>query len=129
MVVKNKAEIERVQIEIQEKLVKHRNLKSALTENGNALQALENYLAYLMEKPVSEISVIKSIPDHLEAILRTNGSPMKAKDLWIAIREIDGLENTALQTITGALIRYVNKGKRFTRPAPNTYYVKEDNKD
>jgi hypothetical protein len=129
MVVKNKAEIERIQIEIQEKLVKRRNLKSALTENDNALQALENYLAYLVGKPVSEISVRKSIPDHLEAILRANGSPMKANDLWIAVSEIDGLENTALQTITGALIRYVNKGKRFTRTGPNTYYVMEDNKD
>lgn len=128
MVVKNKAEIERVEIEIQEKLVERRNLKSALTKNDSDIQTLENYMAYLVGKPVSEISVIKSIPDHLEDILREKAHPTKAKDLWIAIREIDGLENTALQTITGALIRYVNKGKRFTRTGPNTYYVMEENK-
>ncbi len=125
MVVKNKAEIEQLKIQIQEKLVKRRKLKSDLTELDKDLQTLENYLAYLLGKPVSEISGIKSIPDHLENILRSKGHSMSAKELVAAITKIPGLEQTAQQTVTGALIRYVNKGKRFIRTAPNTYDVKE----
>ncbi len=104
-------------------------MKAELLENDRDLQALENYYAHLVGKAVKEISAIKSIPDHLEGILRNKGHPMKAVDLTAAISQIPGFEQTAQQTVTGALIRYVNKGKRFIRTAPNTYYILEEGKE
>lgn len=126
MVFREEQEIERVKGGIQEKLAERRELKLALAKNDEDMRALEGYLAYLLGKPVSEISVVKSIPQNLAGILRNKGHPMRAKELLTELRRIPGLENTAMQTLTGALIRYVNKGKKFQRVAPNTYWVLEE---
>jgi hypothetical protein len=126
MVQRNEREIAKVKLELEEKLIKRRRLKQEQIENDTVINTLENYLAYLVGKPVEEISSTKSISDWLEYILREKGLPMRVKDLLFEVRQIPGLEHTALQTITGVLIRYSNKGKRFERVAPNTYYILEE---
>lgn len=111
----------RVKQRIENFLAKDRQLKAELKENSRNIQIAEEYLAHLLGKQVSEISSVKSITDHLEDLLFANMRPMKAQELWEMIRAIPGLENTALPTITTALIRNSNKGKRFKKVAPNTY--------
>ncbi|MCD9186295.1 MAG: winged helix-turn-helix domain-containing protein [Pyrinomonadaceae bacterium] len=117
----NEEEVMQVRQRIEEFLAKDRQLKAELKENNRNIQIAEEYLAHLLGKQVSEISSVKSITDHLEDILRANMRPMKAQELWEMIRAITGLENTALPTVTTALIRNSNKGKRFEKVAPNTY--------
>ena len=117
----DKEEIERVKQRIEKLLEKDRRLKFRLKRNGEDLSNAENYLASLLRKPVSEITSVKSITDHLEEILRRNERPMKAQELWEWIRDIPGLLGTGLPTVTTALIRNANKGKRFRKTAPNTY--------
>ncbi len=119
-------EINRVKARIQKLLAKERRLKFMLKENNRDIASTENYLASLMRKPISEITSVKSITDHLEEILRQNDRPMKAQELWEKICEIPGLANTALTTVTTTLIRYANKGKRFNKVAPNTYEIRKE---
>lgn len=121
MTMTNEEEVMQVRQRIEEFLAKDRQLKAELKENNRNIQIAEEYLAHLLGKQVSEISSVKSITDHLEDILRANMRPMKAQELWEMIRAITGLENTALPTVTTALIRNSNKGKRFEKVAPNTY--------
>jgi predicted PilT family ATPase len=121
MAMTNEDEVMRVRQRIEEFLAKDRQLKTELKENSRNIQIAEEYLAHLLGKQVSEISSVKSITDCLENILRANNRAMKAQELWEMIRSIPGLENTALPTITTALIRNSNKGKRFKKVAPNTY--------
>lgn len=121
----DKEEIERVKQRIEKLLEKDRRLKFRLKRNAEDLSDAEKYLASLLRRPVSEITSVKSITDHLEEILRRNERPMKAQELWDAIRDIPGLMGTALPTVTTALIRNANKGKRFKKVAPNTYELLE----
>lgn len=121
MAITNEDEVMRVKQRIENFLAKDRQLKAELKENSRNIQIAEEYLAHLLGKQVSEISSVKSITDHLEDLLFANMRPMKAQELWEMIRAIPGLENTALPTITTALIRNSNKGKRFKKVAPNTY--------
>lgn len=121
MAITNEDEVMRVKQRIENFLAKDRQLKAELKENSRNIQIAEEYLAQLLGKQVSEISSVKSITDYLEDILRANMRPMKAQELWENIRRIPGLENTALPTVTTALIRNANKGKRFKKVAPNTY--------
>ena len=126
MVVTNEEEINRVKIRIKKFLDNDRRLKSELKENSRYLAIAESYLASLMQKPVSEVTSVKSITDHLEDILRQNNRAMKAQELWENITQIPGLADTALTTVTTTLIRYANKGKRFEKVAPNTYEIKRE---
>lgn len=114
-------EINRVKTRIEEFLAEDRELKVKLKENSRNLTIAEEYLASLMHKPVSEVTSVKSIADHLEEILRENGRVMKAQELWEKIQQVPGLASTALTTVTTTLIRNANKGKRFEKSAPNTY--------
>lgn len=129
MVMTNEEEINRVKTRIEEFLANDRQLKLKLKENSKDLAIAENYLASLLKKPVSEVTSIKSITDHLEEILRKNNRAMKAQELVQEIQTIPGLFNTALTTVTTTLIRNSNKDKRFKKVAPNTYevLVKEEN--
>lgn len=126
MTIEDDERIADIKSKIEERLSKRSELKQAQLENDEEIRQLEGYLAFLLQKPISEISIFKSIPDHLEAILKARGHPMKAKELLEAIRQIPALENTALQTVTGALIRLANKKQRFERVAPNTYYLRKE---
>jgi hypothetical protein len=128
MVVRNNEEVERIQQKLKERLVMRKELKSSTSENEKEIKQLESYLAFLIGKPVGEISTPNSIPIILLEILKTAGRPLHAKELVEALRRsYPGYENTAHQTVTGALIRYVNNKKRFKRVAPNVYDVlKED---
>lgn len=126
MVMTNEEEINRVKTRIEEFLAKDRELKVKLKENSRNLMIAEEYLASLMHKPVSEITSVKSITDHLEKILREGGRAMKAQELWEKIQQVPGLASTALTTVTTTLIRNANKGKRFNKVAPNTYELKKE---
>ena len=128
-ITSNEEEVMRVRQRIEEFLAKDRQLKTELKENSRNIQIAEEYLANLLGKPVSEISSVKSITDHLEDILRANMCAMKAQELWERIRAIPGLENTALPTVTTALIRNSNKGKRFIKVTPNTYEALKKEED
>ncbi len=128
MVMANEEEINRVKSRIEKFLALDRRLKRRLKENSRDLASAENYLALLMRKPVSEVTSVKSIADHLEEILRRNNRSMKAQELWEKICEIPGLANTALTTVTTTLIRYANKEKRFKKVAPNTYEIRKEAK-
>lgn len=121
MAITNEDEVMRVRQRIENFLAKDRQLKAELKENSRDIQIAEEYLAHLLGKQVSEISSVKSITDHLEDLLLANNRAMKAQELWENIRAIPGLENTALPTVTTALIRNSNKAKRFKKVAPNTY--------
>lgn len=128
MVEKNKAEIASVQLKIQGKLAKRYKHRAAIAAIDADVQALESYLAYLTGKTVGEISVSKSLGDHLAEILRNKGRPMHVKDLLENLRQLNpGLAHTALQTVTGILIRNSNKKKRFKRIGPNIYDILEEN--
>ena len=126
MVMTNEEEINRVKTRIEEFLAKDRELKVKLKENSRNLTITEEYLASLLHKPVSEITSVKSITDHLEEILREGGRAMKAQELWEKIQQVPGLASTALTTVTTTLIRNANKGKRFNKVAPNTYELKKE---
>ncbi|MEJ7848377.1 MAG: hypothetical protein WKF92_09835 [Pyrinomonadaceae bacterium] len=126
MAASNEAEIEKVQQEIQELLGRKYQLRIEISNVDRSVETLENYLAYLSGKPVGEVSVSKSIKDHLIDILKAKQAPMHSKELLEAIRQLDpGLEHTAFQTVTGVLIRNSNKGKYFKRVAPNIYGILE----
>ena len=122
----DEGEISRVKMRIEEFLAEDRKLKSQLKENSRNLAIAENYLASLMQRPVSEVTSVKSIADLLEDILRQNNRAMKAQDLWEDITQIPGLASTALTTVTTTLLRYANKGKRFNKVAPNTYEIRKE---
>lgn len=117
----NKEEIVRVKIRITQLLARDRDLKSKFKRNKKDLESAEIYLASLLGKSVKEITKVKSITDWLEEILRRKGQAMKAQELLEEIQLIPGLEKTNLPTVTTALIRNSNKGKRFKKVAPNTY--------
>lgn len=117
----NKEEIVRVKIRITQLLARDRDLKSKLKRNKKDLESAEIYLASLLGKSVKEITKVKSITDWLEETLRRKGQAMKAQELLEEIQLIPGLEKTNLPTVTTALIRNSNKGKRFKKVAPNTY--------
>ena len=126
MGVENKEEIERAQIQLKEERTRYLDLKKQLSESDKNIKRIEGYIAYLTGKPLSEIKSSKSIPDHIEEILRQNRKPMRIKDILFALqRKEASLRHTAEQTVAGALIRYVNQNKRFQRTAPNTYFVLE----
>ena len=126
MAVENNEELERAQIQLNEEKVNYLNLKKLLSESDKNIKRIEGYIAYLTGKPLSEIKSSRSIPDHIEEILRNNGKPMRIKDILFELRKKEtSLKHTAEQTVAGALIRYVNQSKRFQRTAPNTYFILE----
>lgn len=121
MVVKNDEEARRVMQEILERRALRKEIKAKQLENDRRLKSLESLHAYLTGNP--ESAGAQNIPEILEKILRESRRPLHAKILVEAVRRFPGFEETAHQTVTGALIRLTNQGKRFTRVAPNTYDV------
>jgi hypothetical protein len=69
----------------------------------------------------------KAIPDHLEDILRERGPKhvMELKEILYKEKDIDA----GKQTISGALIRYTNQGRRFKRSGANVFDILEDKEE
>lgn len=125
MVVRNDDEAQQAMEEILERRALRKELKAKQLENDRKLKSLESLYSYLTGNPDGPWA--QSIPELLEKILRDAQRPLHAKLLVEAVRRFPGFEETGHQTVTGALIRLTNQGKRFKRVAPNTYDILEGN--
>ncbi|MGI8655585.1 MAG: hypothetical protein ACR2LC_10225 [Pyrinomonadaceae bacterium] len=67
-----------------------------------------------------------SIPDNIENILRVAGA-LHVDQILERLHEL-GFETVNKQTVTSALTRYHNRGKRFIRTGKNKYAVRENDK-
>ncbi len=68
----------------------------------------------------------KSIPDLLEEILRGSEKPMHIKELTWWLKLNYQMPTIATQTVSGALTRYANQGKRFKRVGKNTFTLLDE---
>ncbi len=117
--MKNSAEIESVNWQIRKKMDERRELKQLLDKNKHEINVLENYKALQLEVDKKTFSVFRSIPDHLENILKERKEPMHLYELVSALNE-QGI-SASEQTVSTGLLRYANKNRRFIRVSPNTY--------
>lgn len=123
MVIRNEEEINRLRIRIKECVETDRRLKDELRKNKKIWKSAEEYLASVLETPISEISLDKSLTDHLEEILRKHKRPMKAVELLNEIQAIPGLSHTAATTLNTTLLRNSGKGKRFRKVSTGMYEI------
>lgn len=130
MVGSDNEEIERMRQKLQEKLIKRAELKLLTSENEKDIKSCQSFLDFLLGTPFDEISSPRTISQILTEILKEANRPLHARELVEALRRgYPGFENTGHQTVTGALIRNVNKGKRFKRVAPNVYDVLKEGEE
>lgn len=100
-------------------------LKELLREKERTLNILYKARAELKGDDYSIVTASeKSIPDHLENLLREHG-PQHVKVLKKMLLTEKGVD-TGKQTVSGALIRYSNQGRRFKRVGPNVFDILED---
>jgi hypothetical protein len=78
-----------------------------------------------MGKDKVPISARMSIPDSIENILRSAGA-LHVDSILERLREMELYPNINKQTITSALTRYHNRGKRFKRVGKNKYALLTD---
>jgi hypothetical protein len=65
----------------------------------------------------------RSLPDYIEEILRERGGPMHVDELVSTLRSQD--IPVAKGTVTTSISRYVHKGERFRKVAPNKFALAE----
>ncbi len=68
----------------------------------------------------------KSIPDLLEDVLRQCGAKHVDELVEILRADYPQTGSVAKQTVSGALIRYSNQGRKFKRVGKNTFAVIDD---
>jgi hypothetical protein len=114
-----------IEREIEEK----KELEQLLKDKNRSLQSLYRTRAELKDESYNFSSSPrtrsgKSIPDHLEDILRERG-PKHVMELKKILYKEKGVD-AGKQTISGALIRYTNQGRRFKRSGANVFDILED---
>lgn len=120
-------ELNYIDEKIRSELVERKNLTKLLGENTQRIGTYEDHKALILKKDKSEFSVFRSIPDHVESIFKEKRKPLYISEILSELND-RGIESS-MATISTALIRYVNKDKRFQRVAPNTYYLLEENNE
>jgi len=119
-------EVLEIDRKLEKRVAERKEIELMLAENTAEINSLETRKAFLLKKDVSEITVLKSIPDHLEEILTERG----ATHCKILVEELKRRGVTAAKyTVSTALMRNAKKGKRFVYVGPNIYDVlKGENK-
>lgn len=100
--------------------MEEKDLKIALSKVQSKIKSLSETRALLRGNEFTQ----KSIPDLLEEILRKQGKA-HVDDLVEILKTEYQMDSVAKQTVSGALIRYANQGKRFERVGKNTFGLLE----
>lgn len=119
MTLKKISEIEQINKLIDAERETEKNLTTELAKSRERMKTLlqMKFQATGHEPEISE----RSIPDLLEAIFRKYGAQHISKAALLIESEFG--KSVATQTISGALVRYVNRGKRFKKAGKNTFDV------
>lgn len=115
--VVNNLETVRIDKLLEEARAEEKDLKIRLSNVQSKIKSLSETRALLR----GEDSQQKSIPDALEEILHKRGKAHVDELVEILKTEYHHLSSVAKQTVSGALIRYANQGKRFERVGKNTF--------
>ncbi len=110
------AVIQQLKAELSDVSGKIHYIETEIVNLKKQAASFRNTIRYLEGKP--KLNEQKSIPDLIEAILYEKGE-LSAKDLVQQLDERGVLTN--IQTVSGALSRYIKAKKRFRRTAPNTF--------
>ena len=100
--------------------MEEKELKTSLSKVQSKIKSLSETRALLQGNEFTQ----KSIPDLLEEILRKQGKA-HVDDLVEILKTEYQMDSVAKQTVSGALIRYSNQGKRFERVGKNTFGLLE----
>lgn len=95
--------------------MEEKELKTSLSKVQSKIKSLSETRALLQGNEFTQ----KSIPDLLEEILSKQGA--KHVDDLVMILKTEYQLDSAKQTVSGALIRYANQGKKFERVGKNTF--------
>lgn len=120
----NESNSETVRIDklLSEAYAERKDLKAGLSKVDRRIKTLLETKAMLTGQVVPIKSKEQTIPDALEEILKTHGKA-HCDELKVLLEEKGVF--AAKQTISGALIRYANQGRRFKRVGKNTFALLE----
>ncbi len=113
------SETKRIDELLAQAIEEEKKLKTNLSKVRKRIKSLAETRAILTGQD-TDLSM-KSIPDLLEKILRGSEKPMHIKELTWWLKLNYQMPTVTTQTVSGALTRYANKGKRFERVDKNTF--------